>query len=107
MPTYTPDAHSWVELARACRERGLPIVESVTVMAARLHLDEIAGTGEQIGRRSPCVDVAVAVCEGCPIRVQCLEYAMAASEPGIWGGLTDRGRREERARRRRTRHHRS
>jgi WhiB family redox-sensing transcriptional regulator len=32
---------------------------------------------------------ARAVCAGCPIRVECLEYAVGAKEPfGVWGGLT-------------------
>lgn len=36
-------------------------------------------------------DLAVVVrcCAGCPARVECLEFAVAADEPaGIWGGLT-------------------
>ena len=39
-------------------------------------------------------DAAKAVCAGCPVRIACLEHALAASEPyGIWGGLTLRERR--------------
>lgn len=39
------------------------------------------------------------VCFSCPVRVQCLEYAMAAETAesdrfGIWGGLTARERRQ-------------
>ena len=34
-------------------------------------------------------DVAVAVCAACPVREECLEYAIATRQPeGIWGGLT-------------------
>ena len=37
---------------------------------------------------------AKAVCAACPVRSECLEHALAASEPyGIWGGLTLRERR--------------
>ena len=37
---------------------------------------------------------AKAVCAVCPVRSECLEHALAASEPyGIWGGFTLRERR--------------
>ena len=37
---------------------------------------------------------ARAVCTRCPVRVECLDYALAANERhGIWGGLTERQRR--------------
>ncbi len=43
---------------------------------------------------------AVAVCAACPVRAQCLDYALRNSmRDGIWGGLN----REERARERRRR----
>lgn len=33
------------------------------------------------------------VCAGCPVRLQCLEYALANREPfGIWGGLSAKQR---------------
>ena len=36
---------------------------------------------------------AAAVCTRCPVRAQCLEYALANSiKHGIWGGLTREGR---------------
>ncbi len=36
---------------------------------------------------------AVAGCEVCPARVECLAYAVAADEPdGIWGGTLPRDR---------------
>jgi hypothetical protein len=35
-----------------------------------------------------------AICEGCPVREECLAYALDAGEPhGIWGGLTATERR--------------
>lgn len=47
-------------------------------------------------------DAARAVCEGCPVRKECLEWAMATHEPdGIWGGRTWRQRRRLGADRRR------
>jgi len=37
---------------------------------------------------------AVRVCADCPVRADCLEYAIANRiKEGIWGGQTERGRR--------------
>lgn len=37
---------------------------------------------------------AKAVCAGCPVRVDCLEYAIRLREPhGLWGGLNEMERR--------------
>jgi len=37
---------------------------------------------------------ARALCGACPVRRQCLEYALVVQEPhGIWGGLTELERR--------------
>lgn len=42
------------------------------------------------------------ICRSCPVRMQCLEYALANNERwGVWGGLTERERRRLRAQRRR------
>ncbi len=38
---------------------------------------------------------AKAICQVCPVRGECMEYAMGIREPfGIWGGLTENERRE-------------
>jgi WhiB family transcriptional regulator, redox-sensing transcriptional regulator len=38
---------------------------------------------------------AKAVCASCPVRIECLEHAVAADERyGIWGGLTHDERRQ-------------
>ncbi len=48
-------------------------------------------------------DVAKAVCEGCGVRVACLEYALSSREKaGVWGGATERERRRIIRQRRRT-----
>jgi WhiB family transcriptional regulator, redox-sensing transcriptional regulator len=40
------------------------------------------------------VDRAKAVCSGCPVRSDCLRYALAAGPlQGVWGGLTEEERR--------------
>ena len=40
------------------------------------------------------VEVARKACEGCPVKVQCLEYAIAERiDHGVWGGSSERERR--------------
>lgn len=44
---------------------------------------------------------AKAVCAGCPVRAECLEYALAFREKhGVWGGTSEHERRRIAARRR-------
>jgi WhiB family transcriptional regulator, redox-sensing transcriptional regulator len=39
---------------------------------------------------------AKAICDVCPVKTDCLNYANAIHEPfGIWGGLTEVERRDE------------
>ena len=39
-------------------------------------------------------DAAVRVCRGCPVREECLDWALESRiRYGIWGGLTERERR--------------
>jgi len=46
---------------------------------------------------------AKAVCGECPVRLACLEYALAARErDGIWGGCTEKERRRIIRQRRKT-----
>ncbi len=46
---------------------------------------------------------AKAICSLCPVREPCLEHAIARREKfGVWGGLTERERRREIRRRRRS-----
>jgi WhiB family transcriptional regulator, redox-sensing transcriptional regulator len=33
------------------------------------------------------------ICMACPVRRQCLEFALTHDEHGIWGGTTERERR--------------
>lgn len=49
-------------------------------------------------------DVARAICAACPVRPECLEYALdlptSIGHFGFWAGTTDKERRRLRARRR-------
>jgi WhiB family redox-sensing transcriptional regulator len=56
--------------------------------------------GEQWQEREIREAKAKAICASCPVRAQCLDYALGNSiKHGIWGGLNQ----EERARERRCR----
>lgn len=40
---------------------------------------------------------ALAICAGCPVRDQCLQYAKGTDQHyGVWGGTTERQRQDER-----------
>jgi len=48
------------------------------------------------------IAAAKAVCRGCPVRAQCLEFALETRlDHGVWGGLTDNERRSLRRSRQR------
>lgn len=43
---------------------------------------------------------AKAICQTCPVRQECLDFALANGEKfGLWGGLSVKERRQERRRR--------
>jgi WhiB family transcriptional regulator, redox-sensing transcriptional regulator len=47
------------------------------------------------------VDAARKICEGCPVREQCLEHALVHRiDHGVWGGCSERERRRILKRRR-------
>lgn len=67
-------AGAWIEMA-ACRGED--------------HSRWFPGQGDNITYRA-----AVEVCIGCPVRQDCLDYAVVNRVPcGIWGGLGERRRR--------------
>jgi WhiB family redox-sensing transcriptional regulator len=42
------------------------------------------------------------ICAGCPVRIQCLDFALTHDQThGIWGGTTAEDRQRDRRRRRR------
>lgn len=72
----------WADRAKC---RGM---ESVTFFPRNLGL----------GRGQVNVSEAVKVCEGCEVRIECLEFADRNGERfGVWGGLTVRQRQRRRA----------
>jgi WhiB family redox-sensing transcriptional regulator len=49
--------------------------------------------GESPKRRDKRIRAAKAVCAGCPVRRECLSFALSIPERyGIWGGFTSRER---------------
>ena len=51
-------------------------------------------TGESPSERRVRERAAKQICARCPVRVECLDYALRVNEPfGIWGGLSERERR--------------
>jgi WhiB family transcriptional regulator, redox-sensing transcriptional regulator len=45
------------------------------------------------GKAIDQADEAKLVCAGCPVRRQCLEYAIGTGQEGIWGATTEDERR--------------
>jgi WhiB family redox-sensing transcriptional regulator len=37
-------------------------------------------------------DIAKGICQNCPVKVQCRDYALSTRVTGIWGGTTERER---------------
>lgn len=83
----SPLRSSWVERAR-CRGMDVELFFPI-------------GTGEAAQAQA---DRAKRVCAECPVRRECLEYALSSgADDGIWGGMTPQGRRQVHLRRRRAR----
>lgn len=55
---------------------------------------------EPLNRQFEREYAAKQVCAGCPVRAECLAWALATGEPyGVWGGLDPRERQKLRRRR--------
>ncbi len=58
------------------------------------HLFFPPSTAERKDERERREARAKSICSVCPVKAQCVEYAMEIREPyGIWGGLTESERR--------------
>lgn len=65
-------------------------------ICANVHPDTFTGPFGPTGVRT-----AKAICSMCPVRTDCLEFALASdSARGVWGGLTQNERRKLQAERR-------
>ncbi len=57
-----------------------------------------------VGSRRPALEQtrrAIAVCRGCPVRAECLEWSLeTCQDAGVWGGLDEQERRQLRRERR-------
>lgn len=96
---------------------GCPMCDGVTVVFIGLHVHDERPTGQAWVESAACAGMdtdlffphrgddcrpAKLVCDRCPVREACLEYALVNGERhGVWGGLSERERR--RARRARAR----
>ncbi len=49
--------------------------------------------------RGESVEDARAICDHCPVRAECLDFALEHHCIGVWGGTTERQRRQLRRRR--------
>lgn len=47
------------------------------------------------------IAIAKSICAGCPVQLDCLEWALAHDEQGVWGGMSEDDRRRLRRRLRR------
>jgi WhiB family redox-sensing transcriptional regulator len=57
-------------------------------------LDEQMADALFFPQRGESTKAARALCSGCPVRAECLEYALQNREQfGIWGGTSERERR--------------
>lgn len=97
------DLEPWVEDA-ACRllppEMFYPLIFDTDTG------DEIIDDGQGVGDTTEFYEAARDVCRSCPVRGECLDYALRAKERfGMWGGLTpiERLRIERKGRRDRLR----
>lgn len=50
------------------------------------------------GAERPEVEGVLRYCHGCPVRIECLTWALEHGEDGIWGGTTARQREAMRKR---------
>lgn len=58
-----------------------------------------ASTGIFFPQPGEDVRPAIAVCAGCPVREPCLAFALQSSQPGVWGGKSEKERRRIQGRR--------
>jgi WhiB family redox-sensing transcriptional regulator len=85
MLTHRQIERKYIELQEAIRENGG--VECAQVP------DIFFPDDQDPESRRYMIEVAKTICEDCPLRIQCLDYAVSAGMQGIWGGTTDSERK--------------
>lgn len=50
--------------------------------------------GSKIVYKYPMLSKARDICSGCPLKIECLQYAMNNVEFGVWGGTTESQREQ-------------
>ncbi|MBT2210320.1 WhiB family transcriptional regulator [Actinomadura sp. NEAU-AAG7] len=69
--------------------RGKPIKGAQCRFDPELHTGPARITAESPEEREAREAVAISVCETCPLRLPCLEYAVATlPQTGVWAGFT-------------------
>jgi WhiB family redox-sensing transcriptional regulator len=75
----------------------LPVAPAAYKNTEWMHRAACKGEEQYIffeAKRPDNVKLAKLICSTCPVRVQCLNYAIEANEEyGIWGGMTTKERR--------------
>lgn len=97
-----PGDHDW-RLRAACR--GLATEDSTNPFFSPHVCDEHCPTPCNEGKAEPGrferIRRAKAICASCPVREDCLEFALATNQPfGIWGGMSERQRADLKKQRR-------
>lgn len=78
--THDWDAESWREKS-LCRDSKIEVFFPVGTTGAAIEM----------------IEAAKQICADCPVRRQCLEFAMeTGQEAGVWGGRTEDERRKAR-----------
>ena len=81
-------AHLEGALGTEWQQRGLCRASDSTVFFAPAHFEH---KPEREAREAK----AKVICAGCPVRAQCLDWALAVREPhGVWGGYSESERKQ-------------
>lgn len=76
------------DLPTGWQQEGLCRAEDATVFFPPVHFEH---KPEREAREAK----AKAICRRCPVRVQCLDWALAVQEPfGVWGGRSEVERKQ-------------
>lgn len=71
----------YLELHEAIREVGSVECEELPDV---FFTQEMTKEAQKFGE-----DIAKSMCQKCPVRVQCRDYALSTKVSGIWGGMTE------------------